>query len=90
MANDITGNPWILDTAGSVTTSPFKCQYLKWTPTTDGDDLLIVDNAGNTVWSLKAIAADSNQGIDYKEPIEGVINGLSITTIDNGTLYVYL
>jgi tetrahydromethanopterin S-methyltransferase subunit H len=90
MANDITGNPWILDIAGSVTTSPFKCNYLQWTPTTDGDDLLVVDNAGNTVWPLKAIAADANQGISYEKRIDGSINGLSITTIDNGTLYVHL
>ena len=90
MANDITGNPWILDTAESVTTNPFRCKYIEWTPEADGDDLLLVDNAGNTIWTRKAIAGDANQGISEDKRIDGTLNGLSITTIDSGTVYVYL
>jgi hypothetical protein len=90
MANDITGNPWILITAEEITDKPFRCKYLEWTPTTSGDDLLVVDNAGNTIWTRKTIAADSNQGISEEKRIDGVLNGMTITTIDHGTLYVYL
>jgi len=90
MANVTTGNPWTLDTAGSITTYPTKVKRMVWTPTTDGDDLLVVDNSGATLWSLKAIAADSNQGISYERVFESSVNGISITTIDNGTLYVHL
>ena len=90
MANDITSNPWVLDTAGVVTTAPFRCKEIVWTPTTDGDDLLLADNGGKTIWSLKAVAADANQGIEYPKRIDGALNGLDITTIDNGTVYVYL
>ena len=90
MANDSTGNPWKLDTAATISTSPVFVKYMRWTPTTDGDDLLVVNNAGDYVWSIKAIAADSNQAIDYKEEINGWVNGFIITTIDNGTLYVHI
>ena len=90
MANSTTGNPWVLDTAGSIATVPTKVLRMVWTPTTDGDDLLVVDNSGGTVWSLKAIAADTNEGIEYTKELDCSINGITLTTIDNGTLYVYV
>lgn len=90
MANVTTGNPWILDTAAEITRNPVHVRRLRWTPTTDGDDLLVVDNGGNTIWSIKAIAADSNQGIGYTLEWGGSLNGITITTIDHGTLYVDL
>ena len=88
MANDTTGNPWVLDTAGVITTNPFVVKRMVWTPTTAGDDILVNDNSG-TVWSLKALAADSNQGIEYERVLENTINGLNLVTIDHGTLYIY-
>ena len=66
-----TGNPWISTTAETVTTQPVRVQYMEWTPTTDGDDLSVTDNGGNVIWSLKAIAADSNQGIKYRKAADG-------------------
>lgn len=90
MANITTGNPWVLDTAATITTTPIRVRRIRWTPTTDGDDLLLKDNGGNTIWSLKAIAADTNQGISYTLELGGSLNGLVITTMDHGTLYVDL
>ena len=90
MANITTGNPWILDTAGTITTKPIRVRRLRWTPTTDGDDLAVTDNGGNSIWSLKAIAADSNQGLGYTLELGGSLNGLTVGTIDHGTLYVDL
>ena len=52
MANDITSNPWKLDTAGAVTTQPFKCWKIIYTPTTDGDDISLTDNGGKEIWTL--------------------------------------
>jgi hypothetical protein len=89
--NDTTGNPWRFDNAdtGVITTSPFKVKKFVWTPTTDGDDILLTDNSGHYLWSLKAVAATTDQEISYEMEIDGSINGLTITTLDNGTLYVY-
>lgn len=85
-----TGNPLISTTAETVTTNPTYVYRMVWTPTTDGDDLLVVDNGGNTLWSLKAVAADSNQGIEYERVFETSVNGIIVSTIDNGSLYVYV
>jgi hypothetical protein len=89
--NDTTGNPWRFDNAdtGVITTRPFRVKKFYWTPTTDGDDILLVDNSGHILWSLKAIAATTNEEIPYEMEVNGSINGLTITTLDNGTLYVY-
>ena len=90
MANSTTGNPWVLDETGAASTRPTRINYMEWTPTTDGDDLLVVDNGGNTLWSLKAIAADTNEGIAYTKQFDTSVNGVTITTIDHGTLYVHI
>jgi hypothetical protein len=89
--NDTTGNPWRFDSAdtGVITTNPLKVKKFVWTPEADADDILITDNSGHYLWSLKAIAATANQEIPYEMVIEGSINGLTITTLDSGTLYVY-
>ena len=90
MANITTGNPWTCETAAEVTARPTYVHRMIWAPTTDGHDILVVDNSGATLWSLKAIAADSNKGITYERVFESSLNGITITTIDGGTLYVHI
>jgi hypothetical protein len=90
MANNLTANPKVIDTAATIHAYPLRVRKMEWFPTTTGDDLLIVDNGGNTVWSLKAIAADTNEGIGYHGPEDTVINGIIVSTIDNGTLYIFV
>jgi hypothetical protein len=85
-----TGNPWISTTAETITTKPTRVNYMAYTPTTDGDDLSVTDNGGNVLWAMKAIAADSNQGIEYTKTFETSVNGIIVGTIDHGTLNVYL
>jgi len=89
MSNVTTGNPWVIDTAAEITTNPVKVKRMIWSPTTGGDDLLVVDNGGNTLFKLKALAADTNQGIEYERVFESSVNGITITTIDHGTLYIH-
>jgi hypothetical protein len=85
-----TGNPYIVTQADtSVMTTPARINYMEWFPTTTGDDIAITDNGSNTLWSLKAIAADSNQGIGYRKDFQCSVNGISVDTIDHGTLYIY-
>ena len=90
MANDTTGNPWTLDTAGVITTNPVYVKSIRWTPTTAGDDILIQDNGGSNVWKLKSLAADSNQAIENMIEIDGMVNGFNLVTLDNGTVYVHI
>jgi len=90
MANDTTGTPWTLDTAGVITTNSVYVKRIIWTPTTDGDDILIQDNGGHNVWAYKAIAASSNQEIEYERVIDGPVSGFNLATLDHGTVYVYI
>ena len=90
MANDLTGNPLKIDTAAEITTNPTHVFRMIWTPTTTGDDILVEDNAGNDLWAYKAVAGDSNQAIEYKREFDCQVNGITVTTIDNGTLYIFI
>ena len=90
MANSTTGNVWKIDTAGVITTQQVYVHRFVWTPTTDGDDISIVDNGANELWTYKAIAADSNQAIGYTREFGEIANGINVATLDHGTLYIYL
>jgi len=50
-----------------------------------GDTLLVKDAAGNTIW------ADNADGANYKSycPLKNKVNGITVTTMTSGTLYVY-
>lgn len=91
MANDTTGNPWKLDTAGVIRTKPVTIKAMEWRPTTAGDDISVTSNDGSEIWAFKALAADSNGGIEYKWPGKDVaFSGFNLVTIDNGNLKVYV
>ena len=95
MAKDITGNPWILDTAEVIVTTPLRVKAMEWRPeTAAGDDLSVTDNGGSEVWTEKAIAVDASGMIAYLwaagmgDPV--TVNGLTVATIDSGTLRVWV
>lgn len=90
MANDLTGNPMLVDTAAEITTHPTHVFRMIWTPTTAGDDILVEDNGGANLWAYKALAADANEGIEYERELDCQVNGITVTTIDNGTLYIFI
>jgi hypothetical protein len=90
MANSTNGNPWTLDGAATITTENVFVKYMIYTPTTDGDDLLVETNDGSDIWKFKAIAGDTNQQIQYRHDVDEYVNGFKLTTIDNGTLYVHV
>ena len=92
MANDTTGNPWVLDTAAVIKTTPVKVKAMEWRPVTAGsDDLSVTDNSGHEVWTEKAIAVDSSGMISYVWPgEEQSCSGFTLTTIDSGTLRVWI
>lgn len=93
MANSSTGNPWKLDTAATIKTGPVKILAMEWRATATGDDLLVSDNAGNEIWSEKAIAGDSSEQIPLQWPLNGKglsCSGFVLTTIDAGTLRVWI
>ena len=88
MANDTTGSVWTLDTPGVITAAPVYVRKIRWTPTTSGHDILIVDNGSANVWKLKALAGNADQAIEYEREINGYVNGFNLSTLDSGTVYV--
>ena len=90
MANSQTGNVWKCDTAASLITTPVRVNKFVWTPTVAGDDILVVDNGGNEIWSLKAVAGTTDQTLPIEFPIDGSLNGINLSTLDAGTFWVYL
>ena len=88
MANDLTGNPWVIDTAAVITTGPATVLKSEWQEPTAADDLTILDNGGNTIYDDNAIAGGS--GIRLEVKIAGQMNGFNVSVIDGGTLYVYV
>lgn len=93
MANKTTANPWILDTAGLVTTRPIRVSKLRWNPAAANNDLIVTDADGNEIWNVRAITSSSNmesvgaEEMNFSPPF--VFSGLTIHTIDAGKVYVY-
>ena len=88
MANNINGNPWVIDTAAVIMTDPVHVKRMTWQEPTAADDLTIVDNAGGTIWDENALAGGA--GIAYDKEVGILANGFNLSVIDGGTLYVYI
>ena len=96
MANDLTGNPWIIDTAFDSTeiadwNGPVRVQLMRWQEPTADDDLTITDNSGTTIFDENALAGGTGISTEWGFGGNGVVfNGFNVTVIDGGTLYVYI
>jgi hypothetical protein len=87
MANSVTTNPLVLDSTGVVLTGPVTIKAVVYSAV-DGSTLLLSDADGNAVLGLETDAGDLNPSITIPGGIKN--NGLTVTTIDAGTAYVYL
>jgi len=87
MANSNSTNPLVLDSTGVSLTGPVTIKAVLYTAP-DGSGLLLSDAAGNQVVELETDAGDLNPSITIPGGIK--VNGLTVTTIDAGTAYVYL
>ena len=90
MANNTSYSPFILDTLGAVETRRLDIECLAWVSkaASAGDDCVLSDSKGRVVW--ESVASGSN----YVEREHFVslsqVDGLTVTTLDSGTIYVYL
>ncbi len=90
MANNINGNPWILDSAAVIKTTPVNINTMEWIPNATSDNLTILDNAGNEFWDVDALTGGTAGKETFKlsRPIK--VNGFNLSVIDGGTLRVYI
>ena len=93
MANDLTKNPWVLDTtaATSIWDGPVHINQMRWVPAAAGDDLLVTDKLTNTIWTVTDALTGGVPGtmtLDLRgqPPYQGFI----LATMGGGTLYVYV
>lgn len=91
-ANDLTGNPLILDTAAStvITTGSYRVTSIVWacgTACAAADLLLLKNQAGAVVVDLVASAINTNYTITFPAPLS--VSGLILTTIGHGKVYLY-
>lgn len=90
MANVTNGTVWKIDTSGVITTNQVFVHRFVWTPTGDGDDILIVDNGSNELWRRKALAGDASEQIEVDREFGEIANGINVSTLDSGTLYIHV
>ena len=96
MANDLTNNPLVLDSAAAtvIVSNLIKITALKWTVDaggTDNDTCVLSDKNGKVVYEEILNVATSGllqaPPINFNPPLK--VNGLIMTTLSGGKLYVY-
>lgn len=88
MANNITGNPWYLDTVGFTYKDLVYIRNIVWdsVPTGGTDVLLILDNQGRTI--LNANNTNSSPQMTFG-PFQWV-QGFNLVTLGGGNLSVII
>jgi hypothetical protein len=87
MANSVTTNPLVLDSTGSALAGPVTIRAVVFSAAA-ASTLVLSDADGNEVLTLETSAGDLNPSLTVPGGIK--VDGLTVTTIDAGTAYVYL
>ena len=97
MANDVTKNPFILDTvsAGDLLTASasIRITAIAWVPGASavaGDAVSLTDTAGREIFSATAIGANNPPRVDASFAGALDVQGLKLPTLAHGKAFVYL
>jgi hypothetical protein len=86
MANSLAGPVWKVDTAATLVAGPVRVSRFRWVgATTAGHTCVVTDTAGHVVFSSVATAANFAEDKALDVPL---VNGLIVTTIASGILYI--
>lgn len=86
MANNISGNPWHIDTTGVIWHGNVYVKQLLWNKPTAGDALKIVDDAGRII--IDTVANTNDPMFDFSNM--SWVNGFNVVTLASGTLSVFI
>lgn len=89
MSNDLTQDPYIIDTAAAtvLSTDNLYIKSIRWVGgTTAGHTAIIHDQKSNIIWSSVASGANYVES----EIIEQWIDGLIVPTLASGVLYIQI
>jgi len=85
MGDNLTGNPWVIDSAGAKTSAEIRIDRIAWKNATAlNDTVLVVDGSGHTIFEDFASGATYNTS----QPIGRFYTGLTVTTLSSGKLYI--
>lgn len=86
MANSITGNPWKIDSTGTLLSQRFKFDGGIWTGTAAAQVFTLTDLSGRIVFTT--VYPTDLQPVQI--PKMGWVNGLICTVIGGGTALIYV
>lgn len=86
MPNNITGNPWFIDTVGFQYKDLVYIKNLLWNEPTAGATLVILDNQGRTIINTTANAADPAIVLGEFRWVQG----FNLVTMSSGNLSVVI
>jgi hypothetical protein len=92
MANDLTKNPWLIDTPGAttLTTERLYVKGVRWVgASTAGHQAVIQDRNSRVVWESVASGADHVES-DLIETPDAGWDGMKVPTLQSGKLYIEL
>ena len=85
MADDLTSNPWVIDSTGAKSSQEVSIDRISWkNATTLGHTVLIVDGSGKIIFEDFASGATYNTS----QPIRRVYTGVTVSTLSSGKLYI--
>ena len=93
MANDITNNPLLIDTAGAtaLTSKTFTAYKIRWVGATTAGHTISVQNAGGTVkWASESVGANYVESETFPNDKLLVFEGLKVPTMASGKVYIYV
>lgn len=91
MANDVTNNPFIIDTpgAGVIFSQPIRVRGVRWVGATTAGHLIKITDANDVEkWASEAAGANHTEADTIKE--ETLWKGLKVPTMQSGKLYIEL
>ncbi|RLI17970.1 hypothetical protein DRO54_10780, partial [Candidatus Bathyarchaeota archaeon] len=94
MANDLTGNPLIIDTTtGAAITGEVRIQAIVWAhnedhPIAADNDLTITNTAGRVIFQMRQPTAGESAQLILGGSIR--TDGVKVTVLDGGEVFIYL
>ena len=95
MANDVTRNPWIIDTASATALiaagTEVKIRNITWVDpgASAADEAVVADGSGRIIWRRVAAGANNYSAEEFHGIRGRTIDGLQVPTLAaGGTLYI--
>ena len=91
MANSLSEYPLKIDTVTDVSmvSKPFNAVVVRWTSASLADTVVLKDKDGNVRWQSVGQNASNVEESNFSPDHPLTFNGLSVTTLDAGTVYIY-